>query len=138
MNRRLQREIIVLSLYSIELSNNNIYDTVHFILQQKNVASRATDFIIDCIKGVIENKEKIDEIISLNLVNYKIERLSLLDLAIIRFATYELLLNEINYTIIINEAIELTKLYSDLGDKKAPAFNNKLLDNIKTYLYESS
>lgn len=135
MNRRLEREIIVLSLYSMELSNNDMYDTVHYIFEQKKLNEQVSDYIIDSIKGVLDNKDKIDEIISQNLVNYKIERLSFLDLAIIRFATYELLYKkDLHFTIIINEAIELTKKYSDLGDKKASAFNNKLLDNIKTYL----
>lgn len=85
--------------------------------------------------GVLNNKDKIDEIIEANLYNYKINRLSFVDLAIIRFATYELLFSqELSYTIIINEAIELTRKYSDIGDNKACAFNNKLLDNIKNYL----
>ena len=41
-----------------------------------------------------------------------------------------MLMNKLAKTIIINEALEITKLYSDLGDHKAVSFNNKLLDNI--------
>lgn len=135
MNRRLEREIIVLALYSIEIADNDVYDTIHYIFEQKKITHRVTDYIVESIKGVLNNKDKIDEIIETNLYNYKLNRLSFVDLAIIRFATYELIFcQELNYTIIINEAIELTRKYSDIGDNKACAFNNKLLDNIKNYL----
>ncbi|HEY8364368.1 MAG TPA: transcription antitermination factor NusB [Haloplasmataceae bacterium] len=135
MNRKLEREIIVLALYSMEISDNDIYDTVHYILQHKKIEQQATDYIYDSIKGVRDNKDKIDEIISKNLENYRIERLSYIDLAIIRFATYELLFDNVTpFPIIINEAIEITKKYSDLGDHKACAFNNRLLDKIRIAL----
>lgn len=132
MNRKIEREIIVLSLYSLEFTDNDIYDIAHYVLEQKKVSQKATDYILNSINGVVDNKEQIDELIISKLENYKIDRLSYLDLAIIRFATYELLYNqEIPYAIVINEAIELTKKYSDLGDHKATAFNNRLLDKIK-------
>ncbi len=136
MNRKLEREIIVLSLYSMELSDNDIYDTVHYVLEQKKIENQATDYIYESINGVLENKEKIDEIIKNNLENYKLDRLSYLDISIIRFACYELLKNDdkLHPAIIINEAIEITKKYSDLGDHKATAFNNKVLDNIRLSL----
>jgi N utilization substance protein B len=132
MNRKIEREIIVLSLYSLEFTDNDIYDIAHYVLEQKKVSQPATDYILNSINGVVDNKEQIDELIISKLENYKIDRLSYLDLAIIRFATYELLYNQdIPYAIVINEAIELTKKYSDLGDHKATAFNNRLLDKIK-------
>ncbi|QVK19208.1 transcription antitermination factor NusB [Mycoplasmatota bacterium] len=132
MNRKKEREIIVLSLYSMELSDNDINETVHYILEQNKIKQEATDYIYDSINGVLENKEKIDEIIANNLENYKIERLSYIDLSIIRFATYELLyIEDIHHAVIINEAVEITKKYSDLGDHKASAFNNRVMDNIR-------
>ena len=76
------------------------------------------------------NLEKIDGIISSALHNYSLARLNLVDKAIIRLATAELLLKETDKKIIINEALEITKEYSDMGDHKATAFNNRLLDNI--------
>ena len=78
--------------------------------------------------------EKIDEIISNCLFNYTIKRLNVVDLEIIRVATFELLEKKIASAIIINEAIELTKIYTNLDDDKAKAFNNKLLDNISKYI----
>ena len=40
------------------------------------------------------------------------------------------MLKKLDKRIIINEALEITKLYSDQGDHKATSFNNRLLDNI--------
>ena len=79
---------------------------------------------------VINNLEKIDFIISVCLKNYTINRLNLVDKAIVRLATAELIEGKTDKRIIINEAIELTKEFSDQGDHKAASFNNRLLDNI--------
>ena len=90
----------------------------------------ADDYAVELINGVINMKDEIDEIISKNLFNYTIKRLNLVDLAIIRVATYELMQKTLDKKVIINEAINLTKIYTNLDDDKAKAFNNKLLDNI--------
>lgn len=92
--------------------------------------NEADDYAVELINGVINMKDEIDEIISKNLFNYTIKRLNLVDLAIIRVATYELLQKTLDKKVIINEAINLTKVYTNLDDDKAKAFNNKLLDNI--------
>lgn len=133
MNRKKEREIIVLSLYSMELSDNDIDETVHYVLEQNKINEDATDYIYESINGVIKYREKLDETISNELENYHIDRLSYMDLVIIRFATYELLFKnvELHFAVVINEAVELTRKYSDLGDNKAVAFNNSVLDKIK-------
>lgn len=140
MNRKKAREIIVLTLYSMELSGNDVYDSVHYILEQNKLdEDKATDYIYNSVNGVTKNKEMIDDTIKKNLENYQLNRLSYLDLAIIRFATYELLYDkEMPAAIVINEAVDITKKYSDLGEKKASAFNNKLLDKIKNNISESN
>jgi transcription antitermination protein NusB len=79
---------------------------------------------------VISKLELIDQTIENNLFDYKLYRLSFLDRAIIRLAVYELKFTQLAKAIVIDEAIELTKLYTDLDDQKQHRFNNKLLDNI--------
>ena len=89
-----------------------------------------SDDTIELLNYVTTNLEKIDNIIKETITNYSIDRLNLVDKAIIRVATGEMLLNKLDRRIIINEALEITKLYSDQGDHKATSFNNRLLDNI--------
>ena len=45
-----------------------------------------------------------------------------------------MLVKETPTNIIINEAVNITKIYSNLDDDKAKAFNNRLLDNISKYI----
>lgn len=116
-SRTKARRIAVEKLYSLEISGSIDY-------------SEDDSFTQELIMGVITKKDEIDEIISSSLFNYTINRLNLVDLQIIRVATFELLEKKLASAIIINEAIELTKVYTNLDDDKAKAFNNKLLDNI--------
>ncbi|NLC94629.1 MAG: hypothetical protein GX676_02930, partial [Bacilli bacterium] len=89
MKRKTEREIIVLALYSIEMSGNALEETVTYIMKQMKIKEDPTEYIFESIRGVLDNVDKIDEVISQNLENYKINRLNYVDLAIIRFATYE-------------------------------------------------
>lgn len=79
---------------------------------------------------VTEHLNEIDETIEKNLFDYALYRLSFLDRAIIRLATYEMIYSELDPKIAINEAVELTKIYSNLDDEKQHKFTNKVLDNI--------
>ena len=95
-----------------------------------NENSEITEEAIKLLEYINDNLDKIDALISETLVNYTIERLNTVDKAIVRLATAELMLKELDKKIIIDEALEITKLYSDTGDHKAVSFNNRLLDNI--------
>ena len=88
-----------------------------------------SDYVNEIVNFVCANLNKIDELISSSLVNYRLSRLSYVDRAIIRMATAELL-NGLAKTIVINEALEIVKLYSDEGEGKSVAFVNKVLDTI--------
>ena len=90
--------------------------------------------ILERYEGILSNLQAIDDIITKNLVRYTIDRLNLVDLAIIRNAVYEMAFTKLPKTISINEAINLTKKLSNLEDDQAKRFNNKLLDNVRKFL----
>lgn len=74
---------------------------------------KRNDFSEILVSGVIKNKKKIDKIIKTNLLNWKIERLALIDYKILSIGIYELLfLKDAPFVVVINEAIELSKIYS--------------------------
>lgn len=110
-------------LYTSDFQNVEVAEVLR---QEEEVDEMATCLAMDCYN----NLDKIDEIISATLEHYTIDRLNLVDKAIIRLAVSELLKGKEPYQVIINEALEITKLYTDLGDHKAVSFNNRLLDNI--------
>ncbi len=121
-SRRELREEIIKHLYTIDI--NKAFLDIDF----------ENDYVTESVEGVIANLHKVDEIIINNLKNWKINRLSYVDRAIIRFAVFELYYTETPYEIVINEALNLTRKFSDEGDNKQVSFTNKVLDNIKKYL----
>ncbi|KXT29116.1 nusB family protein [Candidatus Phytoplasma oryzae] len=114
---------IIESLYQYDFYQNEIKTLNENILLNVSI-----------LKNIIKNIGIIDFIIKKNLYNYELKRLNKVDKAIIRLATMELLAKKKSYKKIINEAIELTKEYSSLEDKKQCKFNNKLLHLIYEYI----
>jgi N utilization substance protein B len=89
------------------------------------------DKLLETFRDVVRRLPEIDAIISGNLVDWTIDRLNKVDLAIIRYAVYELAFTDEFHEVVIDQAIELTKKYTNLDDDKQKAFNNRLLENIK-------
>ena len=85
------------------------------------------EFLSSLVNGVLNNIDEIDRYISKYLENWNIERLGLTDQAIIRIATYELIYTDTPNLVCINEAIELSKKYSD---EKVSKMINGVLDKI--------
>ncbi|MDY0294665.1 MAG: transcription antitermination factor NusB [Acholeplasmataceae bacterium] len=79
---------------------------------------------------IMNHIKEIDELIENHLFDYSLYRLNFVDRAIIRLATFELKFTDTEKQIIINEAVELTKIYSNLDDEKQHKFTNRLLDNL--------
>lgn len=80
------------------------------------------------VSGVIEHQAEIDQKIEENLKKWSISRIAKTDLIIMRIAIYEMLYEEKTPDIVaLNEALELTKIYSDDQSRK---FVNGVLSNI--------
>lgn len=123
MSRTKEREIMITCLYARSMSGN---------YEDETMTSEMRRMIV----SIEEHFSELDEIIANHLENWTIDRLNYVDKMIIRFAVYEMKYSDIPYEVIINEAIELTKKYTNLDDDKAKSFNNKLLDKIKNSLYK--
>ncbi|WP_405357054.1 transcription antitermination factor NusB [Ruminococcus sp.] len=85
-----------------------------------------SDYAINCVKGIKEHQDQIDENIASNLKSgWKLSRISKVSLAIMRVAIYEMMyLEEIPVSVSINEAVELSKKYAAEDDT---AFVNGVL-----------
>ena len=86
------------------------------------------------VSNVIENKEDIDKQIEPFLENWKMERIGCCTKLILRYAAWELLYTDMPVNIVINEAIELAKCFSE---KDAYKFINGILDEIQKTLPDS-
>ncbi len=87
-----------------------------------------TDYIETVFKGVYNNLEEIDSIISSHLEKWSIERLAKTNLALLRLAVYEMrFCDDIPQSVTINEIVELSKAYSE---EKDSAYINGVLGAI--------
>jgi transcription antitermination protein NusB len=94
---------------------------IHFIKPTLN----DLEFIEKITFYVLENKKKLDEIISSYSNNWKIDRLALVDLLLLRMAIAEIELQITAPKIVIDEILEIAKVYSS---KDSVAFINGVLD----------
>lgn len=126
--KRMARIKAMQILYTMDFNQMDIDTAIAFSMEEEQ-----DELAITLARTCEANLEKIDDIIRQALEHYTIDRLNLVDKAIIRLAISEMIGKEPR-EVIINEALEITKLYSDQGDHKATSFNNRLLDNINKML----
>ena len=123
MTRHEQRYKAMTILYQAFLyDNNNIsYDIKDIINEQLKESNK---FISSLVMGVLKGKDKIDELANKYLENWDINRLGFTDQAILRIGIYEILNTDTPDVTCIDEAIELSKEYSD--DKVCKMINGVL------------
>ena len=96
-----------INVYTLNKLEYNVEDVI------KEVNPIDNEFVKDIVYGVITKKEEIDVLANQYLNKWTIDRLGNTDQSIIRMAIYELLYTKTPEVVVINEAIELAKLYSD-------------------------
>ena len=126
MTRHEQRYKAMTILYQAFLyDNNNIsYNTQDIIDEQMEDKSK---FVSSLVMGVLKEKDKLDELANKYLENWDISRLGFTDQAILRIGIYEILNTDTPNFTCIDEAIELSKEYSD---EKVSKMINGVLDKI--------
>lgn len=127
MTRTEAREKIMVILYQIDFYKKenieyNLEDVFHENLEIDN------KYVRDIVNGVLENQESIDEIINKYLENWNLDRLGKTDKAILRLSTYEMMHYDTPKVVVINEAIELAKKYSD---DRVVKLINAVLDKVR-------
>jgi transcription antitermination protein NusB len=131
MNRKLSREKTMELLFGMTLSKDTIEEAIEGFVDNYEGEIKEIDltYVKQALIGIENNKEVIDKVIEENLHNWKLERISKVNLSILRLSTYEVLYDqEIPRSVAINEALEITRRYSD---EKSVGFINGVLDKIK-------
>ena len=116
-SRREFREEAIKLLYTLEVGGK---------YERENI----DDEVFNAIESLIEHTDEIETILNDSMTGWSLKRLNLVDKAILKFSVYEMKYMNIPYQVAINEALELTKIYSDIDGKQVP-FNNKVLDKAK-------
>ncbi|MBR4618992.1 MAG: transcription antitermination factor NusB [Bacilli bacterium] len=125
-NRSELREIAMKCLYQVYIieQTNLDYDINSIIHEQLEIEN---EFVITLVNGVLNNKKKIEDLANKYLVDWTIDRLNKVDKAILSIGIFELVYTSTPSVVAINEAIELSKKYSDEAVTK---MINGVLDNI--------
>lgn len=130
MNRSTIRENAFKLIYSLEIQKNeNLQEQIELFFESNNINDdEAKKYIADVISGIQENKDDILKLIEQNLkVEWKLNRISKMDLSVLELAIYEIKYSEIPFKVAINEAVELAKKY---GEDKSKNFVNGILASI--------
>lgn len=126
-NRRQTRSLAFHLLYAME--EHDYTSSVNALIDEYN---RGFDLhitfdgeIAHMVQAVIEERQKLDEILKPLLENWRIDRLGACTRLILRMAIWEMLYTDTPSSVVINEAIELSKAFSE---KDAYRFVNGVLD----------
>ena len=127
MNRRLDRENLMKLVYEMHM-NRDFSQYRYEKFCEQYVKGAPDQYFQNMSKTIIANVTAIDEAVERNSTNWKISRMSAVDLSILRVAAAEILYNSgVPLEVAINEAVELAKKY---GTEKSPGFVNGLLGSL--------
>lgn len=129
MNRTAIRELAFKLLYSTQIQHDNSEEQIELFIESNEIKNdEAKSYIKSTINGINENDEKIINIISENLKSeWNIERISKVNLALLKLSIYEILYTDTPYKVAINEAVELAKKY---GEDSSSQFINGVLASV--------
>ena len=134
MDRTMARAHAMKLIYEWEMGGDGGEETRLNLLEVKP-NERESDFMNRLFEGVVDNVDAIDGRLAPFLKGWTIDRVTRVDLAILRLAVHELMLGETPRSVVINEAVELANQYST---DKAGGFINGVLGNLGRSLDEDA
>ena len=129
MNRSVARELAFKLLYQIEIQKEVNKEDIELFFENNEINSmQAKEYINNIVDGINKNLKEILENISKNLKqDWEIERVSKVNLALLKLAIYEIKYKELPYKVVINEVVELAKKY---GEETSHSFINGILASV--------
>lgn len=130
MNRTEMRENAFKLIYSLEIQKvENVQELINLYFESNNITDEeAKKYIANAVNGIEGHQEEILKDIETNLKEeWKLSRISKMDLTILKLAIYEIKFTDVPYKVSINEAVELAKKY---GEDKSKNFVNGILASV--------
>ena len=130
MKRTEAREQAFRLLYSLQLMDEkNIEEQLDILKQENEINDKdGIDYIKDIIIGTDKYNTEIEKAISENIKSdWNINRISKIDLTLLKLGIYEIVYSKLPYKVVINEVVELAKKY---GDDNSKSFVNGVLASI--------
>ena len=127
LNRSELREKCMIILYQNDImKSNKIESDINDII--KDNLEIENEFVKDIVYGTITHQNEIDDLANAYMKAWSIDRLDKTGATILRMSIYELKYTDTPDLVVINEAMELAKRYSDDAVRK---MINAVLDKIK-------
>ncbi|MBB4825686.1 N utilization substance protein B [Sporosarcina luteola] len=124
MKRREAREKAVQTLFQLDNTEMTADEAIAYVVE-----GRIDAFYEKLVRGTVEHMLEIDEQLVSKLEKWSLDRLPKIERTILRLAAFELLYSEdVPHKVVLNEAIELCKLY---GDEKSGRFVNGVLSKFE-------
>ena len=129
MKRSAMRELAFKLVYEIEVQKESEEEQFEIFIENNEITKDAViDYLKDIKDGIKANNEEINSLITNNLKdNWSLNRISKINLSLIKLAIYEMVYKSLPYKVAINEVVELAKKYAD---ESAPVFINGILASV--------
>jgi len=129
MNISKMREYAFMLLYELEVKKEFNEENLDLFIENNDIVDKeAKKYIRKVVTGVKEKETELVEIIKSKLKpEWQLERITKINLALLKLSIYEMLYRDVPYKVAINEVIELAKQY---GDDSSPMFINGVLANV--------
>ena len=129
MNISKMRECAFQLVYELEIQKDFDDEIMSLFFENNEVEDKNTrQYVRKMVRGIKDNEKAIEDVIKDKLSpNWQFQRISKVNLAILKISIYEILYADVPYKVSINEAIELAKAY---GDDNSASFINGVLANV--------
>ena len=129
MKRTETRELTFRLIYSTEIQKDMDEEQIEMFIEENGIDSKEEiNYINTIFNRLKEKNDELETIISSNLKEkWTIDRISKINIAILKVAIYELIYSKLPYKVVINEAVELAKKY---GDDSSKSFVNGILASV--------
>jgi len=130
--RRQARELAIQVLFHMEYNPGDPGESFERVCESFGPPKEIRPYSREVVVGVWENRTDLDRLISRSSKNWRVERMSRVDINILRIAIYEVLyMKDVPPKVSMDEAVELGKRY---GTEESGAFINGILDHIYNQL----
>jgi N utilization substance protein B len=120
--------VTVQTLFELEFASNSPESVLERTVEIKALTGEAAAFAAELVKGVISNKQRLDDAIRRFAPAFPVDQLSAMDRTILRLALYEILVSKTTPPkVAVNEAVELAK---EFGADTSPKFVNGVLGSV--------
>lgn len=128
------RGVALQALYEIDIADHPVGIVLENRLEDEMVSDELQDFIRQIVVGVFPIREELDLVIAKYAPDWPLDQIATIDRNILRVAVWEMaVIGDTPIKVIINEAVELAKLY---GSDSAPRFINGVLGSLADHQNE--